>query len=1192
MFLPWMSGTFAYCIYMMIYTPDDSPVPLYIIILTFVLFIFYSWMISMLNFIDSNSIIKPYKFTQHWFTSFSFWYPYEIILLSMYSYQMINMAAHLLYFITTIVSVYCAFMCVYVFIHYQFVYSFSGEIYITKLGSYLIFSIFAAVTRFHQIRVGLFVIGFFPIVLIILLSVIHISSDYYRRGYQNLLSQIDSDIQRLSVNSLQQTLATIKRESSLICFVKEGILSGNKAIISDVFIQYCLETYPNSEWFISYVTCLYAMAWQNDSTVYKYILHLLSLDIFSSPCQLLLFQYVYLYMQTAVITSPRISRQISKFHLSTVRFVSTHKNFWTAALNHDLTKFYEASSQLFYVYLSLENQIKKMLYFYPFSAVVHAEASAFYADVIHDIPRADTAYREAEKLINNKCNEVANTIFKGFINFFPRLRETNQVQEEPKEYKFNSFFEHYENANRQGVTMMINDIYISSMMHTYTLPSNTILKKPQMKIFAMIVFLIIILLTGMIYIALIVFHYTVNKDMNDGRHNFNNLNFLLNETVFFRSGVNAAEFYLYLLDEIIQDPTDDFNSLASIKEILISILKYIDDNMLKYKVIIDEMNSFTWNINMYLDNCSNPNCSFTYLFAQLHESFLFFLNSKDYEGINDHQPIATLNSIIADIDEISQSIFEQFYVNSTNYLNLIHNQLKTKLLAMLCVEALIAIISSIACEIIVRSAEKNVFNIIRTAQPPILQAIANQFNKLLTFDQYQQPDPHFYKFPVISIPIASSFIPLFIFCFFFVLFFPKSTQLTECPVTLPRLIPVNRDTHTYFRSLIGFLDFLNDSTYSYWSYNYYFVTPCEECKLNDQFMKQVNTTIVIAVNIIVMIISFIGFCFYAGSGALLISLHRCGQILLRSLPNKAIQSNPVCAKLLQGQHVSYNDVKRFLESIHSPPKFDFFAILYYDEEQEITQITGDIESLISFTPTSVEELQTFILAHSPDDIDEVNKFFERRSDNGSISVSISEGNEISVMFGKSPDSIIIKNDSDQYEVNSKIRSTKNLNALLDSFAEKGIKSLTNAVVIEIGFEKESTLQDILQIADTNSQVIINDMRNNTIILYIPYINDEAKAAHACFEFLESIRYIFPEIQCAASMGSGFMFIDSMKNQTTKSRCISKVNSVVHLMRIFSAYGKPAIAKELFVAAQVDVSQYSFEDFTISSDTTVQILSSF
>jgi hypothetical protein len=149
-----------------------------------------------------------------------------------------------------------------------------------------------------------------------------------RRSLRRLLFQIEMDERQITSESLELALSSVVSENRFRLIIREGLLCGSNVVTSPTFVHYCLGRFPNSEWFVRYVTFLFATFWESNSDVYEVFLHMLSIKSFTMTTQLLLFQYVFCFMQASE-NSPIIERHLNKYRLKMSEFFSIHREFWS-----------------------------------------------------------------------------------------------------------------------------------------------------------------------------------------------------------------------------------------------------------------------------------------------------------------------------------------------------------------------------------------------------------------------------------------------------------------------------------------------------------------------------------------------------------------------------------------------------------------------------------------------------------------------------------------------------------------------------------------------------------------------------------------------------------------------------------------------------------------------------------------------
>jgi hypothetical protein len=89
---------------------------------------------------------------------------------------------------------------------------------------------------------------------------------------------------------------------------------------------------------------MFALVWGFNSTTYRVLLNLISIDDMNPVASLMLFQCIYAYQQSSSDVSPMIIREIWKSRKMMAKYAEQHKVFWASAAKLDFDKFRESIS--------------------------------------------------------------------------------------------------------------------------------------------------------------------------------------------------------------------------------------------------------------------------------------------------------------------------------------------------------------------------------------------------------------------------------------------------------------------------------------------------------------------------------------------------------------------------------------------------------------------------------------------------------------------------------------------------------------------------------------------------------------------------------------------------------------------------------------------------------------------------------
>lgn len=1211
--LPWITGTIGYAVYIVSNFEKVNSIGLWYCIIPLLVFPFYLILISLLSFLEVNSIVKPNSTITGWFTTYPFWQPIVIAAISIFGYQCINWPYIAIYICGGFVILLCIFIGIWTLATSPFILFLANEILITEMfviASFLILSIFFIKFSVSFSSISIAIV---PIYSLLVFLGVHIAYQHKLSSIHQILSQINTDLEQLTTDSLQATLSPLTHQVSLQSLVKEGLISGNKAVLSEVFIQYCLDCYPNSEWFLGYIAFLYGVIWKNDPNAYRFLLHLLSLDIFSAPVEYMLFQYIYCFMQTSQTLSPMIMRRLTRYRETCKKYVIAHKVFWLSALSSETNNFQKAKTRMVRLFMSAHHQAEILKLMFPFCPSVRCELCLFEADLMHNIIKADEEYNIASSLLDPDAESVTSTLFQSFVLCFLGARITlNQQRDgsESNDYRFLSFQDHYDDAHRQGVSISVNDNYLTSLTHTFKMSRNQPQIDPKIDRIRLFFAYFLIVFAILVFIGLVIFHHYVDPSLLNSIDEIESLNGVLNATTHFRYDINRLQFDIDLLLNIANKTYVDAFEDDNFFRFVLEHLSFTESSVLSYKYLLDSLDYLNENKSI-INACNNMNCTFSYLFGVLHEKCLFFLNSNQVSNLTKFEPVHNLNSATRSLSIVIDNIYNLVYNVYKSKTENMFKKTRSQLIIMIAIELFMAVVMSTLTSLLLKRMKENINDVIRTAQPPIIQYIASQFDKLLLFDKYQHLELPSFTYGEIAIPYVLMFLVLFIYPVYILFMIPNFSSFHFKKNPLPEIVNCTDETQFLYYSLAK-LEYSTFASRNVPPSSYRSIVESDHSCMHDMFdsnEEESPVEIIIGNNFVknkivsvhssLLLVASVVFIFFLRSAYLEISTVKIGRILLKFIPNSAAQSNPVFAKLLRGQVISHENVSEFTESIKiCPSDLTFFCVICYDSSGKITKTLGDVKKyLTTEAPSTMVELNQFIIEKCKNDIsvDEINSFFNNKIENDALNVSFYPGHEVSLIFSKNPDSIVIKDDSNHYETNSRMRMTKRLNRALDDSIPPSLKIVQKAVVVMITTENlinngANVLIEIKEIIKEIKDFLIIDSRNHTIRFIINAEIDEAKACNSALSFVENniLRFI-PIIKVSMAFGGPLSFFDSVKNQTTKSRCVGVSYDCAMMMLNLAETGSPMITKDIYEKAMRDTSSMNFVEKKIAFDMTIMVM---
>lgn len=1138
---PLTSSAFSYDFMYLIFLPTNGAglVPT---ILHLILFCIYFIILTFLYFAQSNSVIQSNIGAAQWFSMSPFHYPLLILFINFTGFELaiLSPLARYLFLIATLILLISS--AVYTFLHMPYIMFLTNEIYIAKLTVVSLMFILDVLILENILFHFRFV--FFcslPVIFFIFYFIYHFASNHRRISLLQIFTKLnDSD-------TFESLDASVKYASKMRSMVRICITSGNKIILSPNFINYCLERFPNDEWLISYVSFLYITIWNTTGDVYKFILHLLSLDTFNLSTEYTIYQFIYFFMQTSENISPVIVRNLDKYRKYVLKYVVAHRQFWMAAVERDNDAFNAANNQMGALMQKIELKIKQMEMLYPFCPAIQCERSLFEADLHHNYQKSDLYYQKAESLLDSSNSFINSVFFRQFSIFFPGLRMPSSLkkiinkhqQQHSSEYKYLSFFDQNDNALRSTVSLSINDPYLTSLTHTFQQPKGIPTIDPKFDTLTRRSFLFILFLFGLLSVGIFFFQVFFNRILNSVVRQYREMNQFLYDTAQFRVDMNIANFDM-LLSMIAMNETIFNFSLVKLNGAHIGLLHYksLYDNSAYKHHLID------------IETKLGPGNCFQILFARLDSLILTFLSSS----YNDNSGNRTqVNYVCSDLNNLTLKLYDEFLntfqTSQRNNMKLV----KKITISLLVLETIPPIIFAIIGIYLLKKNQNDIFDIVKTGQPPILNFIAHQFDKIISYEKSQFPEIRKYKRPTVRVQGFFIMLIYLVIDLLILIFCVLNKTTVFEKAQIPPLIHVD-DTSLHVYQMMALAEIQREG----YSIHQMFHHSIPDKSLVMTFYNYSPTMVAISkISFIFVAILLIWFIV----NSFIIAKHwKIAKYCLKFIPSHFWHSNPIFHQLLREGKVKNSTVKRFMMQLKTEPSdFDFFVILQYDETGDITKITGNVTKFIQTVPTDLNELKFYFLSIFDSEKNEINEFFDLKMANSSLALSFPEGQDITITFSADPDCLIIKDNQMNSETNLKQKISRNIDDCLQNRRLFANTTIEKCILLLFKINDPKIMKVISLKSDHFESLKIIDSRYDEIIMISPVfenINPEF------LDFLNTLRDELPEIKGLVIVGGPLMFFDAVKNALTKPRFVGEIYENAKIVLSQIKLGEVLIDKEL------------------------------
>ncbi|KAK8881666.1 hypothetical protein M9Y10_004426 [Tritrichomonas musculus] len=1187
---PLTCGAFSYDIYYFLYLPADGA-GLIPTILHFVLFCFYFCLIVILFFAESNSIISPHYGVAQWFSLFPLHYPFLLFFVTFSGFQMMNLifiSRHILLLLTII---FLAISAIITFIDMPFVLFVANEIYVAKSLTCIIIFIFdnLMASNILQGRRKL-IFSMLPLLFAVIFFITHLLFKVKRVALTKMFTNLSEN------DSFEPLDINIKSASKMCIIVKLCIVSGQKIVISPKFVQYCLERFPDNEWFISYVAFLYVVVWNASEDVYKFLLHLLSLDVFNIATQYTLYQFVYCFMQTAQITSPAIHRKLQKYRHLVLKFVVAHKNFWMAAIEQNYDAFNVANDQMGVLMSKVEFFIKQLKLLYPLCPVIHCERSLFEADFHHNYSKSDYYYQKAAALLDHSNVFINSTFFYHYSLFFPGVQRTsndtrsqnsgnNNKEDNSSEYCYLSFFENNDNALRSSVSLSIHDQYITSLTHTFHQRKEIPKIDPKFDTTSRRLYLMILLLLPVIIFGIFIYQVMINRFLNRCLDEYNEMNTFLIDTKKFRKNLNIAEFDLLLAINV------SLNEMFF--NFTINHLDLIRIDLQNYKYMYDTSENKIRDAISYIENSIEHNVSLSILFSKLNT---YMMSARSLQPSNESSVVVMNETELIESFNMTYQFIDRIYFEFIDFFCDIEKNemknLKIQTFVIIAIEIFPFTIGILICHHLMKKTQNDVFDIIKTGQPPILYYIAHQFDKIISYQKSQYPALKQYRRPTIILPL------ILIILFFLipnvmtlVVTYKNKIETPSKNTLMPILQPSEIAVNSYFLMVTVEMTRRNKSENScvHDFFNGFNTTYSQGIqKVEMSFYNTSHHLVVISKVAFIVIIPLL---LWYGVNLVNTAKHwKIRKYMLQFIPSHVSHSNPIFHELLKEGKVMNTTVKEFWSELKTPPSnFDFFCIIQYNSNESVVKITGNIKNFIEKVPSTLGDLRDELLLLFENENEQINEFFNAKILNSCLALSLPNGKDVTFSFASDPISLIIKDDHLNTENNMKQRISRHLDDYLSQRRMTATNIIEKCILILIDCFDQKILNEVSEKVVTFQSLKIIDSRYNKLVIMIQ-LTDQITSEIS--EFADQMENVLPNIRGCVVVGGPLLFFDGVKGALTKSRFVGEVYERAKKFLLEVKKGQFYFEKEVADLCGIERSEEMQKEFALVDGKVVQGVSYF
>ena len=1203
-FLPFVCAVLRYCLTMIVYWEDTSPE--WRVLSVVFLFVFVVFMVTccLLHFLESNSIINPSLMYEEWFSGAGFFAPLLVVIVSLAGFGALHMTLKTAMGVLLSIALICFAVAVFTIVSMPMMMFLANELFATKMLVKAYGLIMSALTLYFQVPNAMVFLFGAPLWLILAFAVIHLILETRRRNARKLILQIETEEDQMTTTSLDITLSSVDKNQFQL-LVKESLLSGSRAVISPIFVRFCLERFRNSEWFLSYVVFLFSVIWGGEPEVYKFLLHLLSVDEFGITTQLVIFQFVYAFMQISKDVSPIIDRNINHYQKIVCEFIEAHRNFWRAASQGDTEAFDTSFAQLVDSFSRMESMIFSLETVFGYCPAVHRERSIFYADFKHNVEKGHASYKQAMRLTDAKT--VTSSLFFGFSKFFHMPQDHQGTKDELEvsdKYIFLSLREVYEDSTKH---LKVSDISTGAGTKVFEMQRDKPRIKPVVDKRTNVLLLVVEVLALIVYFLCFIGSHFTTKTLKARASEYYSIQYAINQTLEFRNKVSQVRNDLIILKSIFDETwqeTDEFSELFSL---FVKVhLDKVKNSMVEFRGVVDDIVAEGLVDVPEVDNCADARCSFSSCASLLYGICDYFQGGMTSYKIEEVAYIIdTTHGLLVNY---TTSFYHSLQTSMVSHYRLTRKNLAIFYAVLAVVEIVSAIFFAVVSRRLVTRKRLHAFDIIKTAQPPIMASIASTFDGVLTSER-QKGNLKVKRLPGVSIQFALMFLALAIYPSYLHIRMWASEDITPNNVLYPVVLPtIEIDYVTYLLALVEFrlytlgaVNLTTEACYHKLS-DSDFSNALVSCPLFDEM----NIAALYATQIGTMGLS-LAFFFWSIYGIYACKkMFRLALLLLKYFPGTAVQSNPMLNRIMQGESITSKEIHSFSQEINADiDDLEFFATVRFDDLYNITEIKGDIERIIGIRPYHVNDIMDCLIEKREHEAASIRKFFVDQTTPTTgigpkfgqkpLTVAISPSKEVTLMFGKNQ-SLIIKDDTHHLRGNAQRRLMEKVSKLAADIRERKNKTVPALVFVAIKCEHaRKCIPEILKRADSYKSLFTIDARMQRVIVASEQVgendNDQGflDARAFALEVMDTIAATKSErFKCVIHFGGPITF--KSPAEVANIRCFGRVFDELRLLLMSAPPGCAWVSDAVCTRFQKwPASETAPTEVPITHDTTIKIV---
>jgi hypothetical protein len=251
------AATFAFCLSALTWFSHFAPGIGFIMVLDVLLFPFYTLMTCLLFFVDTNAVINPNPIYSEWLYGTGFFYPLINACSTIFSILCYHTAWLYAMLFSGCSIVIQLIFSIYLFYKMPFLLPLSGQVVMTKSLMSIVSDVMGVGVILSAQSIGKWCIITTPLCFFVIFFIVYLMSGYRRRSMHLFLRQFDDSVRDFSLEAIRMTLSSIHSENEFQWVIRESFISGNANVLSQKFVQFCLQAFPDSQWLLSMVAFLF-----------------------------------------------------------------------------------------------------------------------------------------------------------------------------------------------------------------------------------------------------------------------------------------------------------------------------------------------------------------------------------------------------------------------------------------------------------------------------------------------------------------------------------------------------------------------------------------------------------------------------------------------------------------------------------------------------------------------------------------------------------------------------------------------------------------------------------------------------------------------------------------------------------------------------------------------------------------------